>query len=221
MNILLVEDDEAALEMLRQGLDLSFPTFTIETALSAEDAEERIDAGLAPDLVITDIRLPGRSGVDLLVRLQARFPELRFIMTSGYTPPELPQNAEKDRVLRFLEKPFELSQLVAEVQDAFVRDQFSGGHRAITFIDILQVLNMSRRTAVVQLFDGIEQVGEIYLVEGEVHHAVGGELEGIDAFLQLCKSPETAFQVRRRQTPERRTIERSFGPLLIDVMSEE
>lgn len=221
MKILLVEDEPAALEMLRQGLELAFPTFMIATAASAEDAEARIADGFAPDLVVTDVRLPGRSGVDLLFRIQERSPEMRFILISGYTPPELARYAEGETVLRFLAKPFEMAQLVSAVQDAFVREQFSGSHRAISFIDILQVLNMSQRTALVELLDGERQVGAIYLVDGEVHHAESQSLEGEDAFRKLCASPDTAFRVRKNQRPPRRTIERSFGTLLIDVMSDE
>lgn len=221
MNILLVEDDPDALEMLRHGLSLSFPTFTIETATSAEHAEQRIVEGFGPNLVITDVRLPGRSGVDLLVSLQNRFPKLSFILTSGYNSPELPQTADGGRVLRFLAKPFDLSQLVSEVQAAFMRDEFSDSHRAINFIDILQVLNMSRRTALVELDQGGETAGQIYLVGGEVHHAACGDLVGEAAFHKLCETPSLQFQIRRHQQPPKRSVERSLGTLLIDVLSEE
>lgn len=221
MNILLVEDDPSALETFSQALALSFPTFTVEKVTSAEEAEARIDEGFEPALVITDVRLPGRSGLDLLFRLQERSANVRFILISGYTPPELGRYAEGDRVLRYLAKPFEMSQLVSEVQNAFMHDQFSGSHSAINFIDILQVLNMSQRTALVELVDGERTVGEIYLVRGEVHHAATGDLEGEDAFRELCASADRSFRVRSGQTSEKRTVERSFGTLLIDVMSEE
>lgn len=221
MNILLVEDDPAALKTFSQALALSFPTFTVEKVTSAEEAEALIDQGFEPALVITDVRLPGRSGLELLFRLQERSPKVRFILISGYAPPELGRYAEGDRVLRFLAKPFELSQLVSEVQNAFMNDQFSGSHQAITFIDILQVLNMSQRTALVELVDGERTAGEIYLVRGEVHHAAAGALEGEDAFRKLCAAPDRHFRVRSNQTPPKRTVERSFGTLLIDVMSDE
>lgn len=221
MRILLVEDDAAALKTLRQGLALSFPTFTIETAASAEDAEAKVAEGYVPQLVITDVRLPGRSGVDLLARLGQQYPELQFILTSGYSAPQLPSQAPANRMLRFLAKPFELGQLVAAVQDVFMRDQFSETHQTITFLDILQVLNMAQRTGLVQLLRDGEPAGEIYLVGGEVHHAAGGELAGEEAFLRLCQTPDTAFRVRSGVRPEERTIHRSLGNLLIDVMSTE
>lgn len=220
MNILLVEDEPAALELLRKGLELSFPTFTIQTATSAEHAEEHIAGGFVPNLVITDVRLPRRSGVDLLVSLQTQFPNLSFILTSGYTSPKLPQQAG-DRVLRFLAKPFELSQLVSEVQAAFVRDEFSSSHRAINFIDILQVLNMSRRTALVELKRDGETVGTIYLVGGEVHHATCGDLEGEAAFNKLCETPDLNFKVRQRQEPPKRSLDSTFGSLLINNVLDE
>ena len=211
MNILLVEDDPDILETLAKGLALSFPTFRIATAGSAEDAELEIARGFVPKLVIIDIRLPGKSGVELLLELHDELPETRFILTSAYSPP----------VLRFRAKPFELSRLVAEVQGAYMSDQFSGSYRAITFIDILQVLNMARRTALVQLHRGEQAIGEIYLVVGQVHHAVSGTLEGAEAFRALCAEPTVAFRVRSEVRPPRRTIDEPFDLLLIDVMGDE
>lgn len=221
MNILLVEDDPAALETFSQALALSFPTFTVEKVTSAEEAEARVDEGFEPALVITDVRLPGRSGLELLFRLQDRSSKVRFILISGYTPPELGRYAEGDRVLRYLAKPFELSQLVSEVQNAFLNDQASGSHKTITFIDILQVLNMSQRTALIEVVEDERTAGEIFLVRGEVHHATADVLEGEDAFRELCAAPDRPFRVRSNQASPKRTIERSFGTLLIDVMSEE
>jgi hypothetical protein len=159
--------------------------------------------------------------VDLLVGLQQRFPDVQFILTSGYAPPELPRQAEGDKVLRILAKPFELSQLVAAVQDVFLSDQFSGSHQSITFIDILQVLNMARRTALVELLRGAETIGELYMVDGELRHAACGALAGEAAFFELCAAPETAFRVRSGARPPRQTVDRSFGTLVIDVMSDE
>lgn len=220
MNILLVEDDPDILETLRKGLALSFPTFTLEIADSAEAAEETVDGGFVPELVITDVRLPGKSGVELLLDLERRLTDVRFILTSGFDPPVLPRQADEERVLRFLPKPFELSQLVAEVQGAYVRDQFSGDHRAITFIDILQVLNMARRTAMVELLDGERTIGEIYLTSGEVRHATAGRREGADAFRALCARPETPFRMRSDVEAPRRTIDLNFDILLLEAMSD-
>jgi len=220
VNILLVEDDPDILETLRKGLVLSFPTFTIETADSAEAAERKVEGGFVPELVITDVRLPGKSGIELLLDLERRLADVRFILTSGYDPPELPGQADDERVLRFLPKPFELSQLVAEVQGAYVRDQFSGVYRSITFIDILQMLNMARRTALVELLDGERTTGEVYLVGGEVRHAEAGGREGADAFRELCARPETPYRMRSDVEPPRRTIDLPFDVLLLEVMSD-
>lgn len=230
MNILLVEDDPNILETLRKGLSLSFPTFTVETAGSAEAAERRVEEGFTPRLVIADVRLPGKSGVDLLLALERRLADVSFILTSGYEPPELPGQAAEERLLSFLPKPFELSRLVSEVQAAYLRDQFSGAHRSISFIDILQVLNMARRTALVELFDGDRTVGGIYVASGEILHAEHADAEHGDAehadaeggaaFRALCARPGTAFRVRSGVRPPRRTIEQPFDVLLLEVMSD-
>ena len=66
----LVVDDEPG---MRAGLGevLRRDGFEVDGAASAEDALARLGAGI-PDLLVTDLRLPGRSGVDLLRELRAR-----------------------------------------------------------------------------------------------------------------------------------------------------
>lgn len=220
MNILLVEDDPNILETLRKGLSLAFPTFTVETAGSAEDAERQVAGGFMPKLVITDVRLPGKSGVELLLDLEQQLADVSFILTSGYEPPKLPRQADEERILSFLPKPFELSQLVSQVQAAYLRDQFSGSHRSISFIDILQVLNMARRTALLELLEAERVVGEIYVASGEVLHATAGDAQGDAAFRRLCLRPATPFRVRSGVRPPRRTIEQPFDVLLLEAMGD-
>ncbi len=219
MKILLIDDDPDLLRMLEDGLKLSFPTFTIESAASAEDAEQRLAEGYVPELVITDVRMPGKSGVELMLDLRQSLPDVQFILTSGYAPPELPGPAG-EQVLRFLQKPFELAQLFSEVQTAYMRDQSSTSHRAITFVDVLQVLNMARRTGLVQLLRDGRQLGDIYLKKGEVHHSATGELDGLDALRALCAESDVTFRVRSGQEPPRRTIDIDFAVLMLDVIGD-
>ncbi len=222
MKVLLVEDEPTLRDALKSGLSLSFPTFEIEAVESAEAAEEKIDGNFSPRLVISDVRLPGKSGVDLVLDLQDLLVETQFILMSAYTAPEALERIRPHRMLRFLQKPFELGLLIKEVQSAFVKDQFSGTHRRITFVDVLQMLNMAKRTARLGI-RGVqsEEIGAIYVVAGEVHHAELGETEGLDAFRALCASSEALFRVKSDVQSPRQTIDMVFNLLLMDALGEE
>ena len=89
-------------------------------ALAFPDAEsfwQRLDT-LEPSLVMLDIWLPGLDGLELLKRLQGRFPELPIIMMSGHAGIETAVAAIKAGAYDFMEKPLHLEVLLDKVKSA-------------------------------------------------------------------------------------------------------
>ena len=107
---LLVVDDEAPLlELLRKYLERL--GYRVDACISAEQAWDLFDADPSGySLVITDLTLPGTSGEDLLVRMRARHPALRAIVSTGY--PHVPQSPRTG----FVQKPFLPKTLAAEIE---------------------------------------------------------------------------------------------------------
>lgn len=107
LSVLLVED-EVLVRMA--GADMVADLgHTVHEAGSAEEAlrvleQERID------VVITDIGLPGISGMSLVAQVQERWPAIRIVIASGYTRPPDAANTLGDSV-RWLSKPFDLTSL--------------------------------------------------------------------------------------------------------------
>jgi PAS domain S-box-containing protein len=109
--IVLLVDDEAyirdiALEMLTEL------GFRVHEAISPEAALAAIDAGLEPDILITDHLMPGMSGVELAYAVQARLPEARALIISGFAEVET-----LDAALPRLAKPFLQSDLAAALAE--------------------------------------------------------------------------------------------------------
>src|SRR4051794_16590021 len=97
--LLIVDDEPALLVLLKRYLERS--GFVVDTTADAETALELFAA--APDhydLVITDLKLPGMSGEDLLTRLRQKRPTLKALISSGY--PHAPALAG----VGFLQKPY-------------------------------------------------------------------------------------------------------------------
>jgi signal transduction histidine kinase/CheY-like chemotaxis protein len=113
--LLLVEDEEGPREMLREMLELL--GYEVESAVCGEEALE-----LAPDksfdLVLTDYMLPGIDGRELVSRLRARHPELGVVLMSGYAEDVAILADLEQGALRFIQKPFELSALAEELEQA-------------------------------------------------------------------------------------------------------
>lgn len=114
-HILLVEDEEdirtALTEVLRS---LGYRV----TAVGSVGEAGLLDAADAPDLLLTDLVLPDASGFDLAVSLVERWPRLAVIMMSGYTSDEAVRLSAAAGLVRYLQKPFEISRLADEVRAA-------------------------------------------------------------------------------------------------------
>ncbi len=112
--VLLVEDEAGA----RQGLAeiLAMLGYEVVAAASAEEAAER-GAAQRFDLLLTDMMLPGRSGIDLAGDLKAHLPALKVILMSGYTEADLRQRVQRSDA-RFLQKPFDIATLARAAREA-------------------------------------------------------------------------------------------------------
>ncbi len=117
LKVLLVEDDEAVIEMYR--LQLSADGYVVLVAL---DGEQGLATALAetPDFIFLDLRLPKISGFELLARLRANAStrEIPVIVLSNLTDPELSHRGSQLGVVEFMIKaettPMQLSQRLAE-----------------------------------------------------------------------------------------------------------
>jgi DNA-binding response OmpR family regulator len=110
--VLLVEDDERALEALA-GL-LTMLGYNVTAVATAEDAG-RLPVEPPFELLLTDVILPGASGVDLARGLRARWRGLRVLLMSGYTERETSALGIDRRSTRLLHKPLDMATLAREV----------------------------------------------------------------------------------------------------------
>jgi len=105
--ILVVDDEAGSREGLRRLLEAW--GFEADTAASGEDALRKVERG-GPTAVITDLVMPGLSGIDLIRRLQADYP-IPVIVLSGQGTIEQAVEAIKLGAQDFLEKPVEPAKL--------------------------------------------------------------------------------------------------------------
>ncbi len=117
--IYVIDDDDA----VRQSLEFLLKTAGM-TVRGFEHAKAFLD--ILPQVghgcVITDVRMPGMSGIDLLTRLKDSNPKLPVIIITGHGDISLAVEAMKIGAIDFLEKPFDDDHLIAAVRAARNRD---------------------------------------------------------------------------------------------------
>lgn len=113
--ILVVEDDPSVAGSIEQWLGLC--GFLVETARSAAEALRRID-GFGPDAVLTDVRMPGESGLELQRRLAAERPGLPVVLLTGHGDVPMAVAALQAGAFDFMTKPYEPDHLAAVLRNA-------------------------------------------------------------------------------------------------------
>ncbi len=76
MKVLVVDDSTTMVMSLKTTLDMN--GFEVETASNGQTALDKLNAGVKPNLVITDINMPVMGGLELIAKLRA-MPSLKFI----------------------------------------------------------------------------------------------------------------------------------------------
>lgn len=116
--ILVVDDEDSVRDVTRRLLERL--GYTVRVAGSPALAGELLATDWRPDLIITDVVMPGESGPQFVARLRQEFPGLKVLFFSGYTGTELRESGDLDRDTAFLAKPFtqsELANMVHELLD--------------------------------------------------------------------------------------------------------
>ena len=113
---LLVVDDEPQILKVVSGI-LQDEGFEVKTAPDGENAL-RLVAEEAPDLVLLDIALPGKDGLEVLQELKARYAALPVVMISAYGSVENAVKATRLGAYDFIEKPPNADNILLTVRNA-------------------------------------------------------------------------------------------------------
>ena len=117
--LLLVEDDPAVRRSLPEPL--TEEGFDVRTAESGEQALSRLQEA-SPEIVLSDVRMPGVDGLELLSLLRQRAPEIDVILMTAYDDMPTVARAMREGAFDFLVKPLELGEL-REVLRRVVEDR--------------------------------------------------------------------------------------------------
>lgn len=120
MKVLLVEDEK----IIRNGLikHIDAKKLEISEMRAAKNGNEAIDIceNFSPDVIISDINMPGISGVELCQQLKKKFPDVQIIFLTGYVVKDYLKAAIDLHVVRYLEKPVSVDEVMDALREAFI-----------------------------------------------------------------------------------------------------
>jgi len=118
--ILVVDDDRLITTILTTGLtEAKYGVYAVE---SVDEAEKWLDKNDRPDLVILDMNMPKRSGVELGKKLN-EMNKIPFIFLTAYSEDEYVKQAKDSGAMGYLVKPVNMSQIIPAVETAITRSE--------------------------------------------------------------------------------------------------
>lgn len=118
LNLLIVEDEQ----VIRAGLEKHVPwkELGIDKVFTAENAQSglRVCENYRPDIVVSDINMPGMNGIELCKCFREKFPQCQIVFISGYSDKEYLKAAIALGAVSYVEKPIDIAELSAAVKQA-------------------------------------------------------------------------------------------------------
>ncbi len=203
VKILLVDDNPMVLGLLQQALA------AVGTVSAVGDAADALLKAVdePPDLLVSDYRMPGMDGKQLMEKLKSRPATAGTAVILMASKADISERLAQEAVEDHLEKPFFLKEAVRKIKrvvdrialekmtkagsgDGIVR----GSLAQMNVIDLVQSLEMGRKSCLLTMTNASEKC-EIYFNQGQAKHAVYGSITGDQAVFKVLRWTEGNFQI--------------------------
>ena len=206
VKILLVDDNPMVLGMLQHALSA---LGEVTVATDAADALLKAVDDL-PDVLISDYRMPGMDGRQLLEKLKSRPATAGIAVILMASKADISERLSmQDPIEDYLEKPFFLKDAthkIKRVVDRIALEKLSkaastdgilrGSLSQMNVIDLVQSLEMGRKSCLLTLTKGNnDEKCEIYFSQGQAKHATYGPTKGDQAVFKVLRWSEGNFQI--------------------------
>ncbi len=224
VKILLVDDNPMVLGMLRQALS---SMAEISTAGDAADALlKAVDE--APDLLVSDYRMPGMDGRQLLEKLKSRPTTASIAVILMASKGDISERlSTQEHIEDYIEKPFFLKEAIRRIKrvvDRIALEKMAkaassdgilrGNLSQMNVIDLVQSLEMGRKNCLLSMTNRDEKC-ELYFTQGQVNHAAYGAIVGDEAVFKVLRWTEGNFEVNfEAKTSQQTTTLNTQGMLM-------
>lgn len=213
--VLIVDDEDNIVLALHRVLYQDNDRYDVLLARSAEIAEQ-ILAGAQVDVLVTDVHLPEKSGMDLLSWVAVQAPSTRVIVMTAFDVSGIKDRAHAFGCLRLMRKPFDVHEMRAAILSALaLRDTFTGNLAELSSVDVIQMLCIARKSTALRLSEGAS-AGVIHIESGDPVHAVWDSLVGEEAFFRMLGVKNGLFYTTPLPPEVERSIRGDWQYLMIE-----
>lgn len=216
MTSILVVDDDAqfrsalARELVDQGM-------VVDVAPSVDEAVSLL-ARMNIDVLVTDLRMSDRDGIDLLTTVREISSHTRTILMSAYATARDYQTALDLGAVKVLFKPFTPTEALEAIRQAVdCSTGFRGSLHGLSLVDMLQMFHYGRRSLCIAVGGSVP--GTICFRDGQIVHAQRGPLQGEPALCAILAAKSGSVTTSVLGNPAQ-TVTRDFQGLLLDLLRQ-
>jgi len=174
--ILLVDDEADVREVLSISLsDMGYKVFATENGEKALHIFKEVN----PPIVLTDIKMPGMDGIELLRRVKRENPDTEIVMITGHGDMDLAIKSLKYEATDFITKPINVGALEIALKKV---------HDKIIMKQKLREYTENLETLVQEKTDLQDRLSSLGLMIGSISHSIKGLLTGLDGGMYLLDS---------------------------------
>ncbi|MBN2423753.1 MAG: response regulator [Calditrichaceae bacterium] len=215
--VLVVDDEEDLTWSIAKHLSKDKDKYELTAVNGAKAALEVLNQ-LPVDLVITDIRMPDISGLDLLLQVRQQYPSTKVIIMTAYGSSEIQEEANKRGCFKYIEKPFEIQDLRKLIIDGVEEKKgFEGKISDLQLSDLIQMNCLGRLTTALHV-EKDELHGTIFFQDGHIIHTEVDDVEGEEAFYEIMTWQGGKFSVEKGAKTDKVTIRKGWQSLMLEGM---
>lgn len=220
--VLFVDDEPDFLNVVRETFSvLSNSHWQIHCAESADAALDLLKRQKM-DLVVVDTSMPVLDGIQFLSLLGKRFPEVKKVSLTAFATEEKRSACLAAGAELFIEKPHSAEgyksvyAMLDDLMEWAPQQGFQGMLRRVGLQDVIQMECLGRNSSVLEVYNE-HVLGRIYIEEGSIIHAAGGDLTGEPALQRLLSLPGGSFELVPFEPPPQKSITGPWEFLLMEA----
>jgi len=213
--VLIVDDEEDLTWSISRHLSKDKDKYELMAVNNAREALDILKQ-VPVTMVVSDIRMPEMSGLELLMEIRKNYPDTKVVIMTAYGSSEVQQEANARGCFKYIEKPFEIQDLRQIILDG-VEDKkgFDGRISDLQLSDLIQMHCLGRLTNALRVQKD-NYKGVIYFDNGDIVHASMNDTEGEEAFYEILSWEGGSFAVQRGAKAPKESIHKGWQTLLLE-----
>ena len=215
--VLLVDDDQEMLLALKGGLSKYRDAFAVLLAADGFQAVEKLKRSVI-SLVVTDLKMPGMDGFELLAHIMEHYPDIPVIIITGYSTPEMEHLAHKGGAVGYIAKPFLIKSLAGQIISRLRRESEGGTLHNVSSGMFLQLVEMEQKTCTIRLEDKLTgEKGILFFHAGKLLDARANELQGENAAYEIFSWDQVNLSIQNGCALKKNRIHSELQHIILEA----